>query len=137
MARISTHFGDETSSELGSSEPLSSEDLSEKPEDILEIIPKKGPIEGGSPFVLITLKRLPPEVKSCLAEFGKKTVTHLKRTNDFNLIGQIPASDRPGNVTVRVHSSTGRFLGKTDFCYCDQDKETMSQLVRDFMVGKT
>lgn len=46
--------------------------------------------QGGSPFVLITLKRLPPEVKSYYAEFGKKTVTHLKRTNDFNLIGQIP-----------------------------------------------
>ena len=47
------------------------------------------------------------------------------------------ASDRPGNVTVRVHSSTGRILGKTDFCYYDQDKETLSQFVRDFMVGKT
>ncbi|XP_066015100.1 uncharacterized protein [Pocillopora verrucosa] len=134
---IDVKMASETSSELGSSEPLSSEDLSEKPEDILEIIPKKGPMEGGSLFVIVMLKRLPPEVKSAWAEFGKKAVTHLERANDFNLIGQIPASDRPGNVTVRVHSSTGRILGKTEFCYYDQDKETLSQFVRDSMVGKT
>lgn len=46
--------------------------------------------QGGSLFVIVMLKRLPPEVKSAWAEFGKKAVTHLERANDFNLIGQIP-----------------------------------------------
>ena len=60
------------------------------------------------------------------------------------------ASDKPGKVTVTVHSSTGRILGKTDFLYFDQDEKTLMRLVRDpklqskffrhwanFMVGKT
>ena len=41
------------------------------------------------------------------------------------------ASDKPGKVTVTVHSSTGRILGKTDFLYFDQDEKTLMRLVRD------
>ena len=60
------------------------------------------------------------------------------------------ASDKPGKVTVTVYSSTGGILGKTDFDYYDQDKETLLRLVKDpklqseffchwadFMVDKT
>ena len=41
------------------------------------------------------------------------------------------ASDKPGKVTVTVYSSTGGILGKTDFDYYDQDKETLLRLVKD------
>ena len=60
------------------------------------------------------------------------------------------ASDKPGKVIVTVYSSTGRILGKTDFDYYDQDRETLLRLVKDpklqseffchwadFMVDKT
>ena len=60
------------------------------------------------------------------------------------------ASDKPGKVTVTVYSSTGGILGKTDFDYCDRDRETLLRLVKDpklqseffchwadFMVDKT
>ncbi|CAH3129479.1 unnamed protein product [Pocillopora meandrina] len=117
---------------------------------ILEIRPSEEPIEGGSPFVLVFGQALPPEVKSARAEFGEKADADLERINDFNLKGRIPASDKPGKVTVTVYSSTGGILGKTDFDYYDQGQKTLLRLVKDpklqseffylwadFMVDKT
>ena len=46
--------------------------------------------QGGSPFILVFAQGLPPEVNSARADFGKKTVANLKRTNAFNLSGKIP-----------------------------------------------
>ena len=46
--------------------------------------------QGGSPFILVFGQGLPPEVNSARADFGKKTVANLKRTNAFNLSGKIP-----------------------------------------------
>ncbi|XP_066015103.1 uncharacterized protein [Pocillopora verrucosa] len=117
---------------------------------ISEIYPSEGPIEGGSPFVLGFGQALPREVKSAWAEFGEKAVADLERINAFNLKGRIPASDKPGKVTVTVYSSTGGILGKTDFDYYDQGQKTLLRLVKDpklqseffclwahFMVDKT
>ena len=43
-----------------------------------------------APFILVFAQGLPPEVNSARADFGKKTVANLKRTNAFNLSGKIP-----------------------------------------------
>lgn len=99
--------------------------------DILRIFPQRGPIEGRDPFILVFEDSLPLDVGSTWADFGKEAVVYLERRNDRNLIGIIPASRKPGIVTVTVHSSNGRILGETDFVYYDKDRETLLRLVTD------
>lgn len=99
--------------------------------DILRIFPQRGPIEGRDPFILVFEDSLPLDVGSTWADFGKEAVVYLERRNDHNLIGIIPASRKPGIVTVTVHSSNGRILGETDFVYYDKDRETLLRLVTD------
>lgn len=71
-------------------------------EDHLSVLSDADPL-GGIGFVLILDKALPEEIKSARAFFGNVPV-EVTNMNGSTLTGKVPASDKPGTVTVTVQS---------------------------------
>lgn len=81
-------------------------------------------------FVMVFPEAVLNDVKDAYAHFGDMRV-QLKKKNDFNLIGAVPDSLKPGKVQVRVTSSAGDQLGETWFEYLDEMPDMFERLMGD------
>ncbi|XP_022800861.1 uncharacterized protein LOC111338619 isoform X1 [Stylophora pistillata] len=97
----------------------------------ITMIPNRSSIKGGVEFVVIFTEALPLDLSVAFAKFEDIGTVELEKKNSHNLIGKVPASLKPGLVTVRVTSTTNVYLGETLFEYWDETRDTLRRLVRD------
>lgn len=93
---------------------------------VSDIVPGSSPCEGGEKFVLLLNKPLPESIdefkRSLLCvRFGDGHVVPVKLWKENIITGeQIPRSEKPGVVTVKLETNDGEVLWSTTFVYKDE-----------------
>ncbi|XP_015755619.1 PREDICTED: uncharacterized protein LOC107335147 isoform X2 [Acropora digitifera] len=135
-----THFSDSTfqpqifdedSVESALEEIWLSDETSDLMGVVKGILPESGSVKGGYPFNISLSEPLPNNVSSGMAEFQGVGTVALTKVDSATLSGFVPASEQAREVGVKVSSQYGEHLGWTRFCYVDEMREMVRQLLRD------
>ncbi|XP_066016000.1 uncharacterized protein [Pocillopora verrucosa] len=108
------------------------DDNTEHSKVIIKLCPDKGPITGGTEFVIcLDVKGIPENITSLQALFEGVGYVNLTPVTEGVYTGRSRASKITGNVTVTVHSPDGTWNSpnETEFIYHPVDNQQLHTLI--------